>query len=384
MILKPETVDEVQEIVLAHDAVLPRGGGSKPALSDPLRQVTTLQMGGLSGIIEYQPGEYTFTAYAGTAVSEVAAALAENGQYLPFDPLLAAAGATLGGTVAANTSGSGRYRYGGVRDFLLGIRFVDGRGRLVRGGGKVVKNSAGFDLPKFFVGSLGRYGVLVELTFKVFPQPRAYTTLTADYAHLGAAQQATFALAVKPFEMDALDLVPQQNGRCALHIRLGGLPQALPERAARLRDFLQRETAVAQTNTLTGDADAALWQDVNRCAWAGAGLSLVKIPIPPKLLPTLDAQIAHEARRYTAGGNVAWVAVADTAALRQTLAAMDLAGLQLNGRSDTPILGARKGLSLAQRVKQALDPHGVFLSETKSSEKHPQISQITKTIDKNR
>lgn len=363
MILKPATIDEVQEIVLAHDAVLPRGGGSKPALSDPPREVTTLAMGGLSGIIDYQPSEYTFTAYAGTAVAEVAAALAENGQYLPCDPLLVEAGATLGGTVAANTSGSGRYRYGGVRDFLLGVRFVDGRGQLVRGGGKVVKNSAGFDLPKFFVGSLGRYGVLVELTFKVFPQPRAYTTLTLDYAHLGAAQQATFALAVKPFEMDGLDLVPQENGRFALHIRLGGLPEALPDRVARLRDFLQRETAVAHTNTLTDDADAALWRAVNACDWADASLKLVKIPVPPKQLPTLDAQIAHEARRYTAGGNVAWVAVADPAALHQTLIDLDLVGLQLNGRNDTPILGTRKGQALAQRVKQALDPHGVFLED---------------------
>ena len=114
--------------------------------------------------------EFTFTALAGTPVREIAAALAERGQYLPFDPMLREAGATLGGTVAAGLSGPGRFRYGGLRDFILGVRFVDGEGRLLRLGGKVVKNAAGFDLPKFFVGSLGRFGVLAEMTFKVFPK----------------------------------------------------------------------------------------------------------------------------------------------------------------------------------------------------------------------
>ena len=90
------------------------------------------------------------------------------------------AGATLGGTVAAGVSGPGRFRFGGVRDFILGVRFVDGQGRLLRMGGKVVKNCAGFDLPKFFVGSLGRFGVLAEVTFKVFPAPASRLTLKLD------------------------------------------------------------------------------------------------------------------------------------------------------------------------------------------------------------
>ncbi len=83
-----------------------------------------------------------------TGLLDVMLLLEQHGQYLPFDPLLAERGATLGGTVAAGVSGPGRYRYGGVRDFLLGVRFVDSEGQVVRGGGKVVKNAAGFDFPK--------------------------------------------------------------------------------------------------------------------------------------------------------------------------------------------------------------------------------------------
>ena len=154
------------------------GAGTKLKLSavDGVKVSTS----GLSGILEYDASEFTFTALAGTPVREIAAALKERGQYLPFDPMLAEAGATLGGTVAAGLSGPGRFRFGGIRDFILGVRFVDGAGRLLRMGGKVVKNAAGFDLPKFFVGSLGRFGVLAELTFKVFPRGAATLTLRLD------------------------------------------------------------------------------------------------------------------------------------------------------------------------------------------------------------
>src|SRR5439155_368623 len=140
----------------------------------------------LSGIVEYEPSEFTFTALAGTPLKAIIAALAERGQYLPFDPPLADAGATLGGTIAAGLSGPGRVRFGGLRDFILGVRFVDGEGRILRMGGKVVKNAAGFDLPKFFVGSAGRFGVLAEITFKVFPRPAATRTLRLDAADFAA------------------------------------------------------------------------------------------------------------------------------------------------------------------------------------------------------
>ena len=100
------------------------------------------------------------------------------------------AGATLGGTVAAGVSGPGRFRFGGVRDFILGVAFSGWAGRLLRMGGKVVKNCAGFDLPKFFVGSLGRFGVLAEVTFKVFPTPASRLTLKLPTSGAEAAARA--------------------------------------------------------------------------------------------------------------------------------------------------------------------------------------------------
>ena len=169
--LTPTTPAELVEAVRSQPHVLAIGARTKPRLSQVPNDVCLISTGALRGIVEYEPEEFTFTALAGTSVREIGQVLAEKGQYLPFDPMWVEAGATLGGTVAAGLSGPGRFRYGGVRDFILGVRFVDGRGRLLRMGGKVVKNCAGFDLPKFFVGSLGRYGALAEITFKVFPAP---------------------------------------------------------------------------------------------------------------------------------------------------------------------------------------------------------------------
>ena len=168
----PATVDELQTLVRDSERIHAIGNGSKTALHSCLNGAALADLSNLSGIIEYQPSEYTVTVRAGTPIRDLAAALREQGQYLPCDPLLPHA-ATIGGTVAGNLSGSRRYRYGGVRDFILGAKVVDGLGRAFRVGGKVVKNSAGFDLSKFLVGSLGAYAIMTELTFKVFPMCRA-------------------------------------------------------------------------------------------------------------------------------------------------------------------------------------------------------------------
>src|SRR5947208_13328723 len=175
MSVAPSSVTELVEAVRSAPRVLAIGAGTKPRLSAV--DCAKISTRNLSGIIEYEPSEFTFTALAGTPISDITAALAERGQYLPFDPLLVRAGATLGGTVAAGLNGPGRFRFGGLRDFILGVKFIDGLGRLLRLGGKVVKNAAGFDVPKFMVGSLGRFGVLTEITFKVFPRPAATHTL---------------------------------------------------------------------------------------------------------------------------------------------------------------------------------------------------------------
>ena len=144
--------------------------------------------------------------------------------------------------MAAGLSGAGRQRYGGLRDFFLGARFVDGQGRLVRSGGKVVKNAAGFDQHKLLIGSLGRLGVLVELSFKVFPKPPTYGTLRVDVADAAAGTVLLRRLATTRFDLEALDLRVNDptvsalgTSGAAVLVRLGGQAAVLSQRLAHAR-----------------------------------------------------------------------------------------------------------------------------------------------------
>jgi glycolate oxidase FAD binding subunit len=350
-------VEALQAAVRQGPRVLPHGAGTKPALSTPPDDVVALDVSWLSGILEYDPAELTFTALAGTPVAEVTAALAEHGQYLPVDPPLSAAGATLGGVVAAGTSGPNAFRHGGVRDFIIGVRFIDGTGRLVTGGAKVVKNAAGFDLPKLMVGSLGRLGVLVELSFKVFPRPEATTTLRVDLGSAKAALTTMAALGRGPLDLDALDLEPP--GR--LILRLGGAKETLPARAARLESLLG-----APAEHLDHQADAQEWRQAAELSWAPAGSTLVKVGLTPRRIPGLEAALALSGARarYSLAGNLGWLAWPgdrDLAELDGALRLLELAGLVLTGRPDRVLLGQTGGAAFATRVRAALDPHARFL-----------------------
>jgi glycolate oxidase FAD binding subunit len=349
-------VAELQKIIQSHPRLYPAGGGSKTALAPP-EGVARLDFSGVTGLLEYQPSEYTFTALAGTPLSEINQSLGEHGQFLPFDPPLSERGATLGGTVAAGLSGPGRYRFGGVRDFILAIQYLDGEGQLVRAGGRVVKNSAGFDLPKWMVGSLGGYGALVELTFKVFPGPKAYTSFKASYPSIEEGLQALIQLSNLPIDMFCLDLIPNPLGADLL-LRIGGLPEAFPTRMQRLRDLLKRGEVIE------GEPENRLWHEAREFTWLPEGSSLVKVPITPRRVVELDRFLSDQgvSRRYSAGANLAWVAWSgEFSQLDKRLNELQLSGLVILGPSGHAHLGVRKGEAFAKRVKQALDPQGRWM-----------------------
>jgi len=359
--LAAERVDEVRELVRgATGRLLPRGGGSKPALSAPPHDgVVTVDVSGLRGIVAYDPAELTFTARAGTPIAELDAALAEHGQHLPFDPPLARAGATLGGAVAAATSGPGALRSGGVRDFVIGVRFVDGAGRLVSGGGRVVKNAAGFDLPKLMVGSRGRLGVMVELSLKVFPRPRASATLEIAAADLRAAVGVATTLCAGPWELDALELLP--DGR--LLARLAGDPEPMEARIARLVPALPDGATARRLPASEADA---IWRAAADAAWVPDGMRLLRAACTPAaVVPLWDAVAAAGGdARFGRAGAVAWIAWPAGAALDPldaTLRDLGLAAAALTGPPLPELLGAVRGGAFADRIRGALDPDHRFL-----------------------
>lgn len=354
-LLAPESIPQLVDAVRSTPRLLAVGAGTKPRLSAV--DAVKLSITRLRGISEYDPSEFTFTAAAGTPIREIAGALAERGQYLPFDPMLVEAGATLGGTVAAGLSGPGRFRFGGLRDFILGVRFVDGSGRLLRMGGKVVKNAAGFDLPKFFVGSVGRFGVLAELTFKVFPRPASSLTIRLTAATLEDAVQVLTEAASSRFEFDALDIVPGEPGVLA---RLAGPQIAL--------ESLSREVfARWPGEALTQDAAGTLWRGLGEFRWAHPGTPLVKVALSPRTAVALGQTIQSLGGvrwHLSAGGNQAFVSLASTEQAEELdghLRRLGLAGVSLR-RTGPLWLGVRARPEIAEAVKQALDPVNRFPS----------------------
>ena len=346
------TTAELRDALRAHRRVLPTGGGTKPALSATEQADTTIiDVSGLSGIVEYDPAELTFTAGAGTRLAEIDAVLAAQRQYLPFDPPLVEAGATLGGTIAAGLSGPGAFGHGSVRDFVLGVRFADGTGTLVRGGGKVVKNAAGFDLPKLMVGSMGRLGVLVEISCKVFPSPPAELTVAYELADLSTALAAVLRVARGPVAVEALDLQPP--GRVL--IRFAGPEDLMRERVERLKAIIASGDAVC----IEDDTD--LWRAHTEFAWVPAGYELLRASLTPRQLPAVQAVADRSGARvrYTNAANVAWIACPAGQSSERwdgELRALGLTAMTILGPPDRVLLGASRRNAYAQRVIAALDP----------------------------
>jgi glycolate oxidase FAD binding subunit len=321
--------------------------------------MTGLELSELNGMLEYNPSEFTFTALAGTPLTKVAMVLNHHGQVLPFDPLLTRRGATLGGTVAAGTAGPGRYHYGGIRDFLIGVLYVDSGGRLVRGGGSVVKNAAGFDLPKLMVGSLGALGVFIELTFKVFPRPDGYASVCIRESRLEAALELICSASASPIELDALELVPDEPD-WQVWLRLSGLRSVMPARIDALRNLVGGEVVEPETAE-------AFWGAARELDWLPEGWSLVKVPLTPKHILRLESaiidqlEISKVRRRYSVAGQVAWLAVDSSLdAIDRLLTGLELPGLLICGSAEKVRLGVHPGLPFERLVKNALDPLSRF------------------------
>lgn len=357
MIAEPTSAGEFAEAIKSAPRVLAVGARTKPRLSTIGGDCTLITTRKLSGIVEYDPGEYTFSALAGTPLREIAATLAEKGQYLPFDPPLLDAGATLGGTIAAGLSGPGRFRFGGLRDFILAVRFVDGNGELLRMGAKVVKNAAGFDLPKFFIGSLGRFGALVEATFKVFPRPPAWLTVRIPAASPAEAVERLAAAANSRWELDALDYLPGEN--CIL-ARLAGPAES---NAALAQEITGRWPGSA---VFEEDEASEKWRNIREFAWAHADGLLAKVPVTLNSLAAfvmIEGTLKGSRIHVSAGGDVAYVSLpspADHVALNTLLKLEKLRALVIRGEGVPLLLGAKDDAVVHGAVRVAVDPSGRY------------------------
>ncbi len=366
-VLRPTTTDDLLDIIAGHRSVLPVGNRTKPGCSPcpddaagNFDRPALVSLTELSGIIEYEPSEFTFTAHAGTRVTEIVEILKAKNQYLPFDPLLVDAGATLGGTVASNAAGPGRFRYGGVRDFLLAVCLITGDGKTIRAGAKVVKNSAGFDIPKLIVGSLGRLGVMTEFTFKVFPVPSARTTIQVRCrSHDEAIEQMSVAASAR-WELDAIDYRVAEKTIC---YRVAG-PK--PSNDLIAGEILDRSSGNADVISL--ETSDRYWTSVRELSFTGPGAIVVKVPTTTTSFLELADAFADNSNvemHLSVAGSLTWLAIQSVPALldvEKTLGELSLAGLVFRGPVETMWLGQRRRYEIDRSIKQAMDPANKFPS----------------------
>ncbi len=240
LVVEPGTADELARVLrvaaAAGLAVLPRGSGTKLAWGNPPRAADLLvSTRRLDAVLEHAAGDLTVTVQAGCTIAALQRAVAAAGQRLALDPAHPER-ATVGGVIAANDGGSLRGAFGSLRDQLIGIQVALADGRLARAGGKVVKNVAGYDLPKLYCGSLGTLGVVVEATFRLYPLPRETRTLCFVPADASVAAAQLLAILASSLRPTGLQLSLGSRTAPELAVRLeSGSPAALAAQEAELR-----------------------------------------------------------------------------------------------------------------------------------------------------
>src|SRR6185437_1212323 len=218
--------EQIRAAAAARRPLRIRAGGSKDFYGGPL-EGELLDVSTLSGITHCEPTELVISARAGTPLGDLERELAAHGQMLAFEPPRFSGRATLGGAVASGLSGPRRAYGGALRDFVLGLEMIDGRGERLRFGGRVIKNVAGFDVSRLMAGSLGTLGVITEVTLKTVPQPRAELTLRFEMDEAKALESMTL------WATRSLPLSATAWHGGLLSVRLSGAESAV--RAARER-----------------------------------------------------------------------------------------------------------------------------------------------------
>jgi glycolate oxidase FAD binding subunit len=332
-------------------AVEIRGGGTKHFYGGtPTGE--PLPVAGLAGISSYEPTELVVTVRAGTPLAELEAALDERGQCLPFEPPRFAPGGTVGGMVAAGLSGPARATVGAVRDHVLGLTLLNGRGEVLTFGGQVAKNVAGYDVSRLIVGSLGILGIICEVSLKVLPINRATATLCFDWEENRALEQLR-RWASQPLPVNAS---AWHDGR--LHLRLAGAAAAVSAACGQLGgDVVAPKTALTWWRSVRDQAQEFFALSESQLA---AGECLWRLSLPataaPVKLPGRQFIEWHGAQRW-------WRTAAEAREVRE--AAVQAGGhatrLRGAGKSEAVFSPVSEALMRIHReLKRAFDPVGIF------------------------
>ncbi len=319
-----------------------RGGGSKDFYGNPASG-EDFDVTGYRGIIDYEPTELVITARAGTPLVEIEPAMRGHGQMLGFEPPHFGGGATIGGCIAAGLSGPRRATAGSARDFVLGLRLLDGRGTDLRFGGQVMKNVAGYDVSRLITGSLGTLGVILEVSLKALPLPQAELTLCCEQPRSEAIELMN-AWAGQPLPLTATCHVEKR-----LYVRLSGAESAVRAAAKKIggeevANATEFWSGVRDHRDLFFSGDTPVWR-------MSVASTAPEIDLP-----------GHQLVEW--GGALRWLKTdADADSVRK--AARQAGGHATLIRRGQHSTGAFHPLPetlmrLHRRVKQAMDPVGIF------------------------
>jgi glycolate oxidase FAD binding subunit len=384
--LKPrdatDVVSAVQWALASKSPIRIAGHGTKQSFGHAVSVSHTLDLSGLAGVVTYEPGELVLTARAGTPLEEIESLLAANRQHLAFEPpQLGSGGGTLGGVVATGLSGPRRFKAGAVRDHVLGIAGVSGRGESFIGGGKVVKNVTGYDIPKLMTGSHGTLAVLTEITLKVLPAPEDTRTLVLLGPRARDAVRAMTEALQSSAEVSGACHVPaglpvphKPTAEAATLLRLEGVPPSVESRMTHLRQLLQRAGSHV---VLDRDASLTLWTAVRDLhAFADTAPRIVwRLSVPPAagaaVLERIEQAIPGVKAILDWGGGLIWLLLPDAedahgATLRglltETGGHATLLRAEERVRAFTPVFHPQPDAlaALSKRVKKQFDPEDVL------------------------
>lgn len=385
LIVRPGSVAEVQAVVRAAAArgecIAASGQGAHLGLGTPPPRVDVLlRLDRLARVLDHQAADMTVTTEAGCPLPVLAETLAAAGQWLPLDPPDPAR-TTVGGLVAANLSGPLRASHGTARDLAIGLRVVGADGALVAGGGRVVKNVAGYDLPKLHIGALGTLGIVVEVTWKVRPRPAMETACVLPCPSADAASELALVLrdlvAVAWLEVANAGTLPApHDGEAAVIVGLAGMPEEIAAQTAAITEHTARRSV-----SLVALDDGTRWRLELAQFSVQPARAIVRCGTLPASVGTVITLAERTARANGgsarclahASNGVVLVALdgdpataATIAALRTELAfhggvaIVDRAAPELKHR--VGVYGSPSGgVALMRGVRQQYDPRGVFV-----------------------
>ena len=349
-------VDRIRAASAARQPLRIRGGGTKDFYGEPGAPAEVLSTADLTGIVSYEPSELVVTARAGTPLAELETALAAQGQCLPFEPPHLGPGATVGGMVAAGLSGPARASVGAVRDYVLGVTMVNGRGEVLLFGGQVMKNVAGYDVSRLMAGSLGTLGLIAQVSLKVLPVAPAEATLRFEMTQAQALERLN-AWGGQPLPLNASAWV-EDAGVPTLYLRLRGAVAAVEAACRNLGGERQPEAAADWTHSRE-----------LRLPWFNerAGRDLWRLSVP-QTAPALDLPDSPYVEWH---GGQRWVRAeaAAGAALREAARAVGGSATRFIAGSEADAAAGRIGRfdaltapldRIHRELKREFDPAGIF------------------------